>query len=150
MKHYVYLAGPIAGQTYDSATDWRDRATNYLNNDSVECLSPLRGKYFLQGAGVLGSQVYDESPLTTAKGINRRDMFDCLRSTCVLVNLSGTSMVSIGTCMEIAWCFQKQIPAVVVMEKNNVHQHVMIQDCSAYIVETLDEGLRLVKLLLNQ
>lgn len=149
MKHYVYLAGPIAGCTYEGATDWRDHASKALNSAEVECLSPMRGKYFLAGR-TLGQDAYDESPMTTARGINRRDFFDCTRSSCVLVNLEGAKRISIGTCMEIAWCFQARIPCIVVMEPGNPHKHMMIEDCATYIVPTLDQAMDLTKVLLNQ
>jgi len=148
MKHYIYLAGPITGLTYRGATDWRTYAAQLLDSEKIECLSPLRGKDFLLNAGVLHSGSYD-GVLTTGKAITRRDYFDCTRATAVLVNLLGTERVSIGTVMELAWCYQAEIPTIVIMEKNNLHNHVMINESSTYIVETLEEAIHTMKLLLN-
>jgi len=148
MKQYVYLAGPITGLTFQGATDWRTHAAELLNSNKVECLSPLRGKEYLKNAGALHAGTYD-GVLTTGKAINRRDYFDCTRSTAVLVNLLGAERVSIGTAMEIAWCYQAEIPTVVIMEKNNLHNHVMLNECSTYVVETLEEAVHTMKLLLN-
>ena len=88
--------------------------------------------------------------MTSAKAINRRDYFDCTRSTLVLVNLEGTERVSIGTVMEIAWAYQAKIPTIVVCPKGNIHHHVMLDECSTYQVETLDEAIALVKVLLPE
>lgn len=149
MKHYVYLAGPITGLTYEGCTDWRDKVAEQLNNESVRCLSPLRGKQFLSGKGAIHSGSYDDNVISS-KGITRRDMFDTLRSTAIFVNLLGAERVSIGTCMEIAWAYQNQIPSIVLMEKDNVHRkHVMIQEASMYIADSLEEGIKLMKFLLN-
>src|SRR5271165_6398304 len=144
-KHYIYLAGPITGLTYSDAQDWRDELTVKLNSEKIECLSPLRGKDYLLDAGVLHSGSYD-GVLTTGKAITRRDYFDCTRATAVLVNLLGTERVSIGTVMELAWCYQAAIPTIVMMEKNNLHNHVMINESSTYIVETLEEAVHTMKL----
>jgi nucleoside 2-deoxyribosyltransferase len=150
MKHYVYLAGPIAGQTYDSATDWRYKASKEIDSDKVECLSPMRGKSHLKGVAVLSSGGYEHNAMSTEKGINRRDFFDCTRAECLLVNfLDCGSRVSIGTVMEIAWAYQAKIPTVVVMKMNNAHVHAMINDCITYRVETMEEAVRLVKFLFN-
>lgn len=149
MKHYVYLAGPITGLTFDGASDWREQFAKRMNSDRVECLSPLRGKEFLRGAGVLHSGTYNGS-LTTGKAITRRDFFDCTRSSVVFINLKDAKRVSIGTVMEIAWAFQKQIPTVVVMEPGNIHNHVMINESITYAVETIEEGEDILRLLLNE
>lgn len=148
MKQLIYLAGPIAGLTYNGAQDWRTEAAQVLDSDKVETLSPMRGKEFLTANGTLGA-TFDGHVLTSDKGINRRDMLDTCRSTAVLVNLGGAEKVSIGTCMELAWAFMKQIPTIVVMEPGNIHEHAMINDCITYKVSTLEDAYLLVKLLCN-
>lgn len=149
MKHYVYLAGPITGLTYEDATDWRNVAAQALDSDKIETLSPLRGKNYLLGRGALHAGDYPEV-MSTAKGINRRDFFDCTRSGAVLVNLLGATKVSIGTVMEIAWAFQARIPVIVVMEKDNIHRHAMIEDSITYMTNSLDEAYELVRFLFNE
>lgn len=146
----IYLAGPISGLTYKDCTDWRKDVARQLECYGIECLSPLRGKSFLKDKGKIHSGSYDDG-LISAKGITRRDMFDTLRSDAIFINLLGAEKASIGTCMEIAWAYQNQIPTVVVMEKDNIHnKHVMIQESCTYIVETVDEGLEVMKWLLNE
>ena len=148
MKQYIYLAGPITGLTFKGATDWRDHAAKLLDSNNIQTLSPLRGKEYLANSGVLHSGTYD-GVLTTGKAIMRRDYFDCTRSTAVLVNLLGTEKISMGTVMEMAWCYQAQIPTVVVMEKGNPHHHVMVNEACTYTVNTLEEAIHTIKLLLN-
>ena len=149
MKNYVYLAGPITGLTFQGATDWRTHAAALLDSDNVECLSPLRGKDFLKNAGVLHAGTYD-GILTTGKGIMRRDFFDCTRSTAVLVNLLGAEKISMGTVMELGWCYQAQIPTVVVMENNNIHNHVMVNEACTYTVGSIEQAIETMKFLLNE
>jgi nucleoside 2-deoxyribosyltransferase len=150
MKHYVYLAGPITGLTYDGAQDWRTFAALQLDSDKIETLSPLRGKNYLLKRGVLHAGEYKEA-MSTSKGINRRDHFDCVRADCVFVNLLDTpDKVSIGTMMEIAWAWDHQIPVIAVMENDNIHDHAMVNDCITYRVTTLEEGYELVRFLFNE
>jgi nucleoside 2-deoxyribosyltransferase len=150
MKKRVYLAGPISGCTYEDAQDWRTAVADDLESPDVECLTPMRGKSFLQGSGTIHSSSYPTA-VANSKGITRRDMFDTVNATCLFVNLKGAERVSIGTCMELAWAYLKQIPTIVVMEKDNVHaKHVMIQEACTYIVPTLEEGMDLARYLLNE
>jgi nucleoside 2-deoxyribosyltransferase len=135
--------------TYDRAQDWRTEAAQILDSDKIETLSPLRGKNYLLGRGVLLASEYKEV-MSTAKGINRRDHFDCTRADCVFVNLLNTERVSIGTVMEIAWAFDHRIPVIAVMEPTNIHNHAMVDDCVTYKVPTLEEGYELARFLFNE
>lgn len=149
MKKCVYLAGPITGLTYGECTNWREFVAKQLDSEEVETATPLRGKEFLKDKGAIHSGSYDDL-IISAKGITRRDMFDTLRSTAVFVNLLGSKIASIGTCMEIAWAYQAQIPTVVVMEQDNIHcKHVMVNESCTYIAPTLEDGIALMKYLLN-
>lgn len=150
MKHYVYLAGPITDLTYEGAVDWRDYVATQLDSKKVETLSPMRGKTYLLSERSLKAEGYSDQVMSTAKGINRRDFFDCNRADCVFVNLLGAKRVSIGTVMEIAWAFQNKIPTIVIMEKDNIHQHAMIEDSVSWKVESVEQALDIVKFLFNE
>ena len=150
-KLYVYLAGPISGLSFEGAQTWRDDVAKALDSDKVECLTPLRGKQFLNGVHKIEARtdIY-QNPITTFKAITRRDMFDTLRATCLFVNLLGAQKVSIGTVMEIAWAYKNQIPTIVLMEPDNLHRHAMIDEACTYILNSVDEGIRIAKFLLNE
>jgi len=150
VKQYVYLAGPISGLTLEGAQSWRNEVGKALDSSEVTCLTPLRGKQFLSDKSALNADtsVYN-NPMTTFKAITRRDMFDTLRATCLFVNLKDAVKVSIGTCMELAWAYQNQIPSIVIMEKTNLHHHAMLDEACTYIVETVDEAVAIAKHLLN-
>lgn len=149
MKHKVYLAGPIAGLNYSGAQEWRTEVASRLNSDRVETLTPMRGKQFLKEVGDI-TQVAYADVIANSKGVTRRDFNDTVTSSCLFVNLLGAKKVSIGTVMEIAWAFQARVPSIVIMEKDNVHQHLMVEEASHYIVDSIEAGIRLVKLLLNE
>lgn len=145
----VYLAGPITGVSYKDCTDWRKQVKSMVDDD-IQTLSPMRGKQYIEERskdGVIGMS-YEEFPLSSAKGINTRDYNDVKRADAVFVNFLGAEKVSIGTVMEIAWCRAFEIPVVCVMEKDNIHQHAMLNYACGYIVETLEEGVAILEALL--
>ena len=144
--HQVYLAGPITGVTYDGCTEWRDYVKNKLP-DHIETLSPMRGKQRLaeKASGKPILDCYEEDKLTSSKGINCRDYFDCKRADVIFVNFLGATRISVGTVMEIAWARAFEKPVICVMEKDNIHQHSMLNFACGFIVESIDEGIDILE-----
>jgi nucleoside 2-deoxyribosyltransferase len=151
MNKSVYLAGPIAGLTYDGAQDWRNEAYDALRRRDIKAFSPLRGKEYLRVMGELDAQAYNSNPLSSARGIMCRDFHDCTTCDVLLVNLLGSKKVSIGSCMEMAWAYQKRTPVVCVIEDDgsNCHEHAMIGQAIDYRADTLEQGIALVVAILN-
>jgi nucleoside 2-deoxyribosyltransferase len=162
MRHFlVYLAGPITGCTLDECNDWRVEVKNALEERvytkvpiygyHIHTLSPLRGKQRVLEALEKSTiqHNYETNPLTSIKGINTRDYFDVQRSDVIFVNLLGAKIVSIGTVMEIAWARAFNKPVVCVMEKDNIHHHSMLDYACGYIVETLEDGINILKAVLG-
>jgi nucleoside 2-deoxyribosyltransferase len=87
---------------------------------------------------------YSQHTMSSITGINVRDYNDTKTSDAILVNLLDCGQkVSIGTVMEIAWARAFQIPVVIVMEEDNIHQHAMLS-FGNIIVPTLEEGLQAI------
>lgn len=144
----VYLAGAISGLDYFTGQGWRDVAMKELDWVGITAYSPLRGKQYLKEVGTI-ENAYDtvgdfKTPLSTEQGIMTRDYNDVRTSDAVLVNLKGLERVSIGTCIELGFAYAHRIPTVIVMEKTNIHQHPMVSQ-AGLVVETLDEGIDLIK-----
>jgi nucleoside 2-deoxyribosyltransferase len=159
----VYLAGPITGLSYGEATDWRSQARDYLGRSGIKAVSPLRAKVYLRDMNNIADSYTDDeintlaadkaalTNMSTPRGITSRDRFDCLNCSVILANLLGANeRVSIGTVMEIAWADSHRIPAVVIMEKEgNPHDHAMVNECTAFRVASLEEGLEVVRAILG-
>lgn len=153
----VYLAGAIDGLLYHSAAGWRSAAKAILADcHNIEALDPLRGKEHRTIAphGRIGpSHTYaNAGAFYTAKGIMARDFNDMKRCDALLVNLLGLTAPSKGTIMELAWAYALQKPAVVVMEAaGNPHDnHPMLQEAMPFRVETLEEGIHAVAVVLGR
>jgi nucleoside 2-deoxyribosyltransferase len=138
MKQFVYLSGPMGGCSFKEMAAWRNYVADRLNSGTLTCILPTR------------SFAKDFKPVETDKWINRRDYFDCVRSQCILVNFLGMKEVSIGTIMEIAWAYQKQIHIVCVCDSDGPQNHPMLADSITHTVKTLDEGIAAVKELLSE
>lgn len=141
MTFKVYLAGPIAGLTYDEGQDWREYAQAALASHFINGYSPLRQKDFLRAAGVIGKTQF-ANPMATDRGIMTRDHNDCKTADAILVNLLGAKSVSAGTVMEMAWAYAYGVPLIVAMEETgNLHEHPMIRESIDFRVTTLDEAI---------
>ena len=139
MKHTVYLSGPMGGCTHDEMRAWRLYTAEQLNTRNVLCTDPTR------------SMLPDHTPLETERWINRRDFFDCTNASVILVNLVGMKTLSIGTIMEVAWAYQKQIPVIVVCDEDcYAMKHPMMKDSVTQEARSLEEGIGLVKELLHE
>jgi len=142
----VYLVGPITGLSYGEATDWRDYAVKDLSEHNIKGISPMRCKEYLMQEKILADE-YNQKVLSCAKGITTRDRWDCHRCDAILVNFLGATKVSIGSILEIAWADAAGKPIVLIIDKDNIHQHAMINEIAGFVVRTLDEGLAVVKTL---
>jgi nucleoside 2-deoxyribosyltransferase len=163
MTKRVYLAGPIAGLTYEEATlSWRDYVAkaldgNYMYSDgfhyspntSIQTYSPMRGKIFLKGTGEkIGKQGYDEHPMSSMQGIIGRDRNDVMNCDLVFMNVHGAEKVSIGTTVELGWADAFRKPVVLILDKGGVHDHAFYKGLATYVCENLEQGIQCAKALL--
>lgn len=150
MQHSIYLAGPITGYNFGEVNDWREIAKERLEASGIKCYSPLRGKAI---QGIIDQEIiqgsYEGTAIASAKGIMGRDRFDCTRVDAVLMNLAGAKHVSIGTMIEIGWADLSRRPIIIIMEKDNIHQHPMVTEAATYIVHDLENAMELVELLFD-
>jgi nucleoside 2-deoxyribosyltransferase len=144
----VYLAGPIAGLSYDGATDWREYAIQKLY--PIIGLSPMRAKECLKHVTEFGQHGFPEHALSTQKAITARDRFDCQRSDLVIFNLLGATRVTIGTMIEMGWADAARVPSIVIMEKDgsNLHEHAIVNEICGFRASSLDEAIDLAKAIL--
>jgi nucleoside 2-deoxyribosyltransferase len=145
-KLNLYLAGPITGCTYRGATGWRHKLAEEAQALGFNVYSPMRGKEDLKSVKRLRSHGYD-SPMSTDKAIIRRDRFDVLRADVVLANLSGATIISVGTIFELAWAYDHGKYVIIVMENNNIHSHAFVEQSASAVVETLDDALTVLGVL---
>jgi nucleoside 2-deoxyribosyltransferase len=143
----VYLAGPIAGLTYDEAEGWRRDVTGVLH-PYIDAFSPLRDKSDMFGDVVITAGCYAPT-IVSDKGIVTRDHYDVQNCDAVFCNLLGAKTVSIGTMMEIAWCHAYRKPLILIMEdQGNLHDHPFVRAVAGYRTASILHGVALTKTLL--
>lgn len=147
----VYLAGPISGQSYEGATNWYNEVRKTLvlidPRAKIGIYCPMRGKAYLSKEEELADS-YSNYTMSSINGINVRDFNDVKTADCILANFLGCNgKVSIGTVMEIAWARAFQKPIVIVMDKENIHNHGMLT-FGNIVVDNLKEGAEAVAQIL--
>lgn len=148
----VYLAGSIASQDLEGATTWRRRATDLLLCRGIQGYSPLRNKGdLLPQTGLIGSNTedYTPSPLTSAKGITRRDRYDVQSSDLVIANLLGMTEGPTGTAIEFGWADAFSVPVIMVIEREgSLAEHPMLNEIASFRVESVEAACRLAPQIL--
>ncbi len=148
MEKLVYLAGPIAGISYEGCNDWREYVTNELAKDGITCISPMRCKD-LSDTTKLMKDSGGGNIMTSGKGIVTRDRMDVERCHVMFANLTGAEEVSIGTMIEYGWADAYRHPIITVMEnEGNVHEHNFIREFSGFRTDKLDSGIFVARGLL--
>jgi len=143
----VYLAGPITGYSYGEVSNWRDSIKDILADVGIHGYSPMRGKVYLSKEEEIKDS-YSNHTMSSIDGINIRDFNDVKTSNALLVNLLDAKHVSIGTVMEVAWARAFQIPIVIVMESDNIHEHGMLT-YGTILADNLEEGVRAIIQIVN-
>jgi nucleoside 2-deoxyribosyltransferase len=146
-NYLCYLAGPMSGLTYEEAMTWRIYTIEKLK--PIIGLSPVRdceqfkNTTFTQ---IVAPEHMDS--LHTPRGIMIRDRNDVYRADVVFINFLNAKKVSIGTVMEVAWANRLHKPIVCAIEDNNPHNHDLILQAIDYRVDSVDEGIRVIKSIL--
>lgn len=118
----VYLSGPIADCTDEEAGAWRDYATQRFGADKV--FDPFKQRDFRKNSE--GNETL----------IVEGDKADILASTLVLANCWKTAT---GTCMEIMFAYDHNIPVVIVVPPNKTPSPWLVYHGS--IIPSLDEAI---------
>ena len=146
----IYLAGPMAGISKQSADSWRDYVAARLDGvhempsgPSVEilCWNPTRGED-TDSSAKFSAVATNTSPCNSTQGILGRDRNDVMTADLVFMNVTGAKRVSIGTTVELGWADAYRKPLILVMEKSgNIHEHLFFDGLCTYRVDNLDAGI---------
>jgi nucleoside 2-deoxyribosyltransferase len=125
----IYYARPISGCSPQTVFDEYENAIRLFDGATVltarACNVPLR---FVRDKLPSGARFH---PATSDHAIVKRDYWMVNQADLVYVDLLFAKKVSIGCMMELAWAHQLGKHTVVVLEKDNIHDH-------AFVLETAD------------
>ena len=151
MKHTVYLAGPIAGLTYEQSATWRNRAKELLAQQDIGVRYPTLNKN-VKPTTVYNDQGYTEIPELTAQAIVATDRW-CVRDcSFVLMNLIGSRKASIGSMVELGWADILGKPIISVLDtsdQENPHNHGFVKELSTVIVPDIETAVDVIVRLVH-
>ena len=113
---------------------------------SFNVLIPMYGKGYLKDEKKLKAGGYQQ-PLSTNHAIFNRDKWMVKQSDIVFANFLGAKQVSIGSMMELAWANDNDKHIVVVMEKDNPHQHAFVLESATIIYDNIIDAIEYLKCL---
>jgi len=134
MKKFIYLAGPIAGQTKASANNWRNDVCSRLI-DGIVGISPLRCEPLI---GDKYELAYDDKRFGTPSAISGKNWFDTVECDLILAYLP---QVSVGTIMEVAWGIALRKPIILVSDVEGIINHPLITANVNWIFDNFDDAL---------
>lgn len=140
----IYLAGPITGSSYEDVVG-KIRAKKQAL-PMFECLSPMTGKEYLRNEIKFKAEGWGGS-VSTNHAVVERDKWMVEQSDIVYADLTGATIVSIGTCMELAWASLLGKHTVVAMEKDNIHRHAFVLEAADIVFEMADEAIEYLRQL---
>lgn len=138
----VYLAGPMSGLTWKEMSEWRCEAAEKLQVHGLQTITPTRAKPFLKDPALIRRRWIRDV------AVSRRDRNDLKNASAVLMNLSMTEAISIGTMVELGWADAFGVPVILVVQPGAV-QHVFLRALATEIVYSLEEGITAILELLN-
>lgn len=151
---YVYLAGPVTGQTREEANAWRydfARRIERATFGQVRCISPLRKENLL-------CKRYEHSNPCPKFGMpraiaakNRQDVRNCDVTLAYLPDRrrSDGDRPSYGTICEIVWAAEQGKMVIVISDDPEVKTHPVILECCGWMLETFDEAIEVITGLLG-
>lgn len=139
----IYTAGPISGQSYSQVMNRYREQVQRLEDIGYEVICPMTGKTYLRTELAFKAQGYDQHPVSTNHAIKERDRWMVGSADIVLVDFTECNgIVSIGSCMELAWADELKKHTIVVMTEKNIHQHCFILECADIVFPDMIEAYK--------
>jgi nucleoside 2-deoxyribosyltransferase len=139
----LYIAHPITGLTGKEVLDYFNTIKNELS-DNFKVLSPMTAKEHLYNDDVCIPNGYTD-PVCKNHAIFERDMWMVKQSDIVLCDFTGATKVSIGCTGEVCVGAALGKHVVVVMDKENIHNHAFILEAADIIYDNLDDAINYLK-----
>ena len=136
----IYLAGPISGYSYNEIINYFERTASTFSENGFSVLHPMLAKQALRNELELKPEGYG-NPESTNHAIFERDKWMVQNSDIVFCNLLGSTRVSIGSVMELAWASYLGKLTVVCMEQDNIHRHAFVLEAADAVFDNLDDAI---------
>lgn len=136
----IYCVHPISGLTAEEVFGYYERTQLLLNAVGYDVYIPMFGKGSLRTEMKFKSHDY-RSPLTKNHAIYLRDKWMVEKSDILYANFLGSKIVSIGSVMELGWGSMLGKQNIVVMEKDNIHQHSFVLEAATIVFDNEEDAI---------
>lgn len=136
----IYLAHPVSGYSYEKVAEYFRETAKRLKSIGYGVFYPLIDKGVLRNELKYRAEGY-QNPLSTNHAVIERDRWMVQLSDIVFVYLKGVKDVSIGCMMELAWAHLLGKHTIVVMEKENIHNHAFVLEAADIVFENFEEAM---------
>lgn len=151
MKKFVYLAGPILGQTEVAANLWREDVAKQLAEAGIVGISPLRCEPIhgpVYGVG------YTDERFGTPRAILNKNLYDVQACDMILAyiprpvlrpdpNCPGSLIGhhSWGTMAELSWAKALGKPAILVSDDPEIREHPVLNAQAGWVLDNLPDAV---------
>lgn len=136
----IYCVHPISGSSADDVFQYYEKTQKVLTVAGYDVLIPMFGKGSLRTELKFKAHDY-RTPLTTNHAIFTRDHWMVCQADIIYANFLGAKIVSIGSMFELAWASHMGKQVVLVMDKENIHQHAFVLEAASIIFEEETEAI---------
>jgi len=148
-KLKIYLAHPISGLSYDEVVSYYKDVEEKLKRMGYEVYHPMIAKGCLRNEKKFSKSDY-QHPVTANHAVKERDKWMVKHVDVILVDFTGAKEVSIGCVSELAWADDTPtVYSVVILPKDNVHNHAFIKEMADIIFESREEALDYLEKLIK-
>jgi nucleoside 2-deoxyribosyltransferase len=151
MKKFVYLAGPVLGQTEGQANDWRKTVAGLLEPHGIIGISPLRCEPI---HGPTYQPGYPDERFGTARAIMNKNLFDVQNCDMTLAyiprvnwehwmlydRMSDPPHHSWGTICELAWAKALGKSVILVTDDPPIREHPVLNASAGWVLDSLEEA----------
>lgn len=145
----IYCGHQITGLSAKEVFDYYDKVRKDLTALGYHVLSPMTAKEQFDRASEAEFKPTGYTGTASAHAIVERDCWMVQQADIVFMNLLGMTRASIGCISETAWGYLLRKHVVLLMEKNNPHQHAFIEEMADIIFETYAQGIGYLAKLSN-
>ena len=147
----IYCAAQITGKTWNEVCKYYKDITSLLDSVGYIVFNPMVNKGSGGGDSVISPGNYKTTnPSLSNKAIKKRDFWMVRQVDVVLVDFTGTQVASIGMVSELAIADLLGKHTVVVMDKENPHNHAFVLEEADVIFEDMPSALDYLRKLINQ
>lgn len=141
MSMKIYCAHPMSGLSFGEVAKYYRNTIDLLSSFDYTVLCPMTKKEMdFDDALQIIKPHGGLSPTLNDKAIFGRDHWMVHQADVVYINFTGTTRISIGCVMELAFARAYKKHTIIVMESDNIHRHSFVLQCSDIIFEYDDEA----------